>query len=185
MVFFLIREHKAVFRYDAYTQKVKKIPVEATQFKRFPKSFSYVQCPRSERLFLIEASTERNKVCLELVRNDSKVFVAEERASYHYGRMNGNVCAVNEEVLVLTGGITPSGDKCEIYSVSKDKWTLEPKCLNISRRMHGSCSFNRHLCYIFGGKSGSKHVNSIELLDIDNRSLGWQLINLHGRTIPM
>ena len=183
MIFFLLREHKAVIRYDAHEQRVKMVEIVTNHFKRFPKSFSYVQCPRSERLFLIESSTERNKVCLELVLKEG-VYVTEDRSSFKYGRMHGSVCAVNEDVLVLTGGITPSSDKCEVYSVARDEWTLEPNKLNVGRRLHGSCSFNRRLCYIFGGKSGKNHVNSIEVLDIENRGRGWQLINVIGYELP-
>lgn len=57
-----------MFRYDAHTLKITRYEIEANHFgRRFPKSFSYVQLRNSGRIFLIEASMEKNRVCLELV----------------------------------------------------------------------------------------------------------------------
>ena len=71
-----------------------------------------------------------------------------------YRRMMSSVTALDDNHLVVTGGLNPSGTKSEYYSVEDDSWKTIAD-LGIGRKMHSSCSFNRASVFVFGGKNGS------------------------------
>ena len=109
--------------------------------EKFPSSFCYVQTPVSKRLFLIEGHHSKTKACVELVMENGPYFKPELRAFMNYRRMLSSVTALDDNNLVVTGGLNPSGFRAEYYSVENDTWSTITD-LNEGRKAHASCSFN-------------------------------------------
>lgn len=156
--------------------------VVASDEGKFPSSFCYVQTPVSNRLFLIEGHSSALKACVELVRLGNE-FQPVLRASMNYRRMLASVTAVDEGNLVVSGGLSPSGSKTECYDVGQDKWTCLPE-LNVGRKAHASCSFNRKLIFVFGGRDDrNTTINVIERLDFNETTQGWHAILIQQQAV--
>ena len=92
-------------------------------------------------------------------------FRPELRAFMNYRRMLSSVTALDDNNLVITGGLNPSGFRAEYYSVENDSWSTITD-LNVGRKAHASCTFNKSLVFVFGGKAGNnKPICTIERLD--------------------
>ena len=106
------------------------------------------------------------------------------RASLNYRRMMSSVTALDDNYLIVTGGLNPSGYRTEYYSIEDDSWKTIAD-LNISRKAHSSCSFNQSQVFVFGGKNGSNQtINTIERLQFRNLDLGWTEILIESDLKP-
>ena len=96
----------AVYRYDYLSKDVTRVPVLIQN--KFPQSFCYVQTPGPKsQLFLIEGDYDRSRACVELVHT-TEGFEALARADMKYRRNLSSVTAVDENNLLVTGGLNPS-----------------------------------------------------------------------------
>ena len=78
------------------------------------------------------------------------------------------MCTLKDDSFVVTGSNkTLAARKCQEYNAAENWWYGLPD-LRQSRFDHSSCSFDRHLVFVFGGYSHSlrNHTNSIERLAV-------------------
>ena len=82
-------------------------------------------------------------------------------------RHGHSACAVGEKYLAVTAGRIGSGNSCEMYDVTLNKWTDLPK-LTTKRHYHSSCVFENSSLFVFCGinNENRSYVNTIERLDI-------------------
>ena len=83
--------------------------------------------------------------------------------------------------LFIVGGLSTENIKlreCECYNLSEKIWELMPS-MNISRCATSLCVYNTQYLYAFRGWTTQElYLDSIEMLNINDFSLGWQLINI-------
>ena len=83
--------------------------------------------------------------------------------------------------LYIVGGISIENGKlreCECYNLNDKIWELMPS-MNIPRSATSLCIYNSQYLYAFRGwTSPDVYLDSIEILNINDYSLGWQIVNL-------
>jgi len=83
--------------------------------------------------------------------------------------------------LHIVGGMSVDNLKlkeCECYNMNDKIWELMPS-MNIARSGTSLCVYNSKYLYAFRGwTSPDVFIDSIEVLNITDFSLGWQLVNL-------
>ena len=51
----------------------------------------------------------------------------ENRLKCRFARLHHSICAIDSKAFMVTGSLEESGcDKCELYDIEKDKWTIMP-----------------------------------------------------------
>ena len=135
---------------------------------------SWVQLSNS-RVFVLTESCH----CFELHRTPQALnFTVNERAAPPFNRRClYAICAMREELIVITGGcggLQSHYTSCLQYKVDQNRWSDLP-AMNQARRGHSSSSFNQRFVYVFGGTTRDDE-GGIEKLDIRRKEQGWQMI---------
>jgi hypothetical protein len=103
------------------------------------------------------------------------VYSFEAKANMIYPRHGHSACAVGETQIVVTGGRHGSGNECEIFERSGNKWRELPKLLR-RRHYHSSCAFEGRSVFVFCGIDNDTrgYINSIERLQLNEGLQSWQ-----------
>ena len=96
---------------------------------------------------------------------------------YKYFKLS-DPCTVklDEKTILTTGGLTGSGggytDKTSIFDIESQEWTAGPN-MNQIRRAHGCATFEiqgKVFAIVGGGYNDDIYLNSVEFLDVEERS---------------
>lgn len=147
-------------------------------------------CSLPYQLFVVGGYRQLTE-CHELVINRSTAFSAsqyrgvlcrEARSKCRFERLHHSICAIDSKSFIVTGSLQEeSCDKCEVYNVEQDKWTIFP-AMNKGKQSHSSCCFNQRYVYVFGAYMNGYLRNTVECLDVKlaSESFGerWRTIEV-------
>ena len=112
--------------------------------------------------------------------NYKKKYIIEHKDKMPSGKSNHSIL-YHKNNLYIIGGFDANkniSNECFYFSCKEKKWYELPK-LNIQRANGSLCMYNKSLLYVFRGRNNEGELNSIEYLNINNKSDNmWILVNV-------